>query len=549
MNKVLKGAGVLAVCAVIAKLIGALYRIPLTNIVGAQGIGLYQMIFPLYTVLLTVSSGGLPVAISRVVASKIAVGDELGAKRVLRVSVVSLAIIGLVLGGLLAVFRNQIALLQGNPLAAVAYLGIAPSIFFVGIISAFRGYYQGKQNMLPSALSQLSEQLVKVGIGLVLARMLMPFGVQYAILGALLGVSVSELVTAIILAFMFLGTTLRFKKKTKIPVNKVNALSFEAGADLRTLQKSIPHTLDNKKRSVLKEIYKVAIPVTLGSLVMPITQVIDSILVINILNANGIPSETATSLYGLLTGPTNTLLNMPVVVTLAFAVALLPKVTECFSKKENPNDAIAQALKFNFILGLLSFAAFIIFGGTIIQTLYNRGLNPAEISLATTLLIVGSLSIPYVSLLQVATAVLQGVNKAHKPAINLLFGAVIKIILTIILLPIVGVLGAAIASVVCFGITCILNIISVKKVVTIKLKPKEFLLAPIIATAGFAGVSVLLLWVLSGRIGNLWSSIIALTAALIVFILLLFVFKGITRADLKDFPFIGKMFKRKKKAG
>jgi len=133
------GAGMLAVASVIAKLLGAMYRVPLTNVLGGEGMGLYQLVFPLYTLLLTVSSGGLPVAISRLVAVKLACGDEKGARRVLGVSLAALVPIGILSTALLAVFGGAAAALQGNAEAKTAYYGIAPSVTFVAVISCFRG--------------------------------------------------------------------------------------------------------------------------------------------------------------------------------------------------------------------------------------------------------------------------------------------------------------------------------------------------------------------------------------------------------------------------
>ncbi|MFR5061864.1 MAG: oligosaccharide flippase family protein, partial [Christensenellales bacterium] len=197
------GAGMLAVCSVIAKLLGAMYRIPLTNILGGEGMGLYQMVFPLYTLLLTVSSGGLPVAISRIIAVKLADDDEAGAAKVLKVSVAALAVIGIAGSLALALFNDSIAAVQGNRDAALAYVGIAPAVALVAVLSCYRGYYQGRENMLPSAVSQLIEQAVKLFLGLYFARLMMPRGVAYGVFGALLGVSASELLAMLSLMLMY----------------------------------------------------------------------------------------------------------------------------------------------------------------------------------------------------------------------------------------------------------------------------------------------------------------------------------------------------------
>jgi len=588
MSKVLKGAGVLALCAIVAKLIGAVYRIPLTNLVGAEGIGLYQMVFPLYTVLLTVSSGGLPVAISRVVSDRIAKGDEKGARKVLFVALVSLSIAGALLAVLLVLLRYQIAGLQGNRAAALPYLGIAHSLFFVAIIAAFRGYYQGKQNMLPSALSQLTEQIFKLGVGLALATILLPRGLEVAVFGAMVGVSISELITAGYLAIQFAFTNRNYKKRTLVALNgegntndffkpdssalakksPQNALT-EAAADVAVCScgeegvsaiplpnsqtdTTVPMDKKETRRSILREIYKIAIPVTLGSLVIPLTQVVDSILVINLLVARGAAQDMATRSYGLLTGPVNTMINMPVVISLSFAVALLPKIAECFAKKECIDSHISQSLKYNLMIGLFSAVSLAIFARPIMNILYAGGLTPQEQQTGAVLLMLGTISIVYISILQVATSVLQGAGLAHKPAVNLLFGALFKIVLTLALLPFFGIIGAIVASVACYGVTAVLDIRSMLKVAKPNLNIKEILLIPIAATAAFGGVAVGALFGFRRIIPSLWASVAAVAIGSIIFFGILIGLKSIKKEELKSFPGIGKFIgyiekKRKEK--
>jgi len=557
MSKLLKGAGILAICALIAKLIGAFYRIPLTNIVGSKGIGLYQMIFPLYVVLLTISSGGLPVAISRVVASKLATGDEKSARRVLYVSLVSLTATGALLSVVLFLLRNVIAHAQGNLSASLGYAGIAPAIVFVAIIACFRGYYQGKQNMLPSAISQLVEQVIKLGLGLVFASLLMPRGVEYAVLGALLAVSASECVTAILLGTQYLLGEKKRKKKensakrTHYVTRTIarDSLLLEASADMTIAhhvhvdKKQIDKEQNNehtkeKKRTLLKEIYRVAIPVTLGSMVMPLTQLVDSVLVINMLTRLGNSTAAATSAFGLLTGPVGTLINMPVVITLSFAIALLPKISQCFKQNKSAQKHIALSLRFNFFIGLLATLFFAVFGKTVLRILYSGGLSAEEIALGAFLLTLGSVSIVYVSLLQVATSVLQGANKAHKPAINLLIGAVVKIALTFALLPTLGIVGAMLATTMCYAVTALLDIYAMQKVAPTQLSVKTFLLVPLFAGAGFVGIGILLNQILNTILSSYVSQGIAFVCALVVYMAILIVFKSIKIDEIfKLLPF------------
>ena len=476
----LRGAGVLAVCAVIVKVIGALYRIPLTNVLGAEGIGLYQMVFPLYTVLLTVSSGGLPVAISKSVAAR----DETGGRRVLRVAMVSLAAAGGVATLAVLALHRVIAAAQGNPAAAPAYLGIAPSLLLVCAVSGLRGYFQGRQNMLPTAFSQLVEQLVKLVLGLWFARLLMPYGVAYGVLGSVLGVSLSEAAALLYLAVRY-AVERRLAGKHAQPSAAVpSGAEGEFSAELaavgvaETLAAAQPVTLpaveaalpqrrvkrgDGETKKLLKEIYRVAIPVTLGALVLPLTQVIDSLLVVNLLMRTGNDLRLSTALYGLVTGPVNSLINMPTVVTLALSGALLPKISNLFAEGRPLDGPIRKAVRVSLWAGGAFSAGLLVCGGFALRVLYASGLGGDELALAGALLRVGAVGVFYVSVLQVATAVLQGCDRAHVPAVNLLIGAACKVVLTVILLPTVGIAGAVAASTACYAVTCLLDVIALRR--------------------------------------------------------------------------------------
>ena len=197
------GAGMLAVLGVIGKVIGMFYRLPLTNILGAEGMGLYQLIFPLYSLILAVGCGGMPAAISKYISELTASGDTALAKRALKITIVGLSVFGVFAALALFLLRDGIAALQGNPKTALSYAAIAPAVFFSGLIACYRGYFQGMHNMFPSGISQIIEQIVKVALGLIFAALFVGNGVEYGVMGAILGVSLSEAVALMYLALRF----------------------------------------------------------------------------------------------------------------------------------------------------------------------------------------------------------------------------------------------------------------------------------------------------------------------------------------------------------
>ncbi|MCL2556825.1 MAG: polysaccharide biosynthesis protein [Firmicutes bacterium] len=559
-KKFFTGAGILGLCTALAKLLGAFFRIPLTNIVGAEGIGLYQMVFPLYTVLLTISSGGIATAVSKAVASSRAKGETTNTLSILKITTLSILLFAAAASLPLILFNRHIASVQGNSLAALAYLGIAPSIVFVAVVAAFRGYFQGNGNMLPSGVSQIIEQAVKLGVGLSMAAFLMPRGLEWAVFGAVLGVTVSELLAMIFLLASFLILRQRHKKRNLIYVKNLPCL--ESGIDECFKNLKIPHQGYEKKpiSKIMKMIYAIAVPVTLGSLIMPLTQVIDSVMIINVLVSNGAARGEATALFGLISGPIASLINMPMAITLAISVALLPKIAAYFSKnkeavvysqdlrsmsetaedivletKQNSEKAavlVGKSIFLTLLLSLPAAAIFMFFSNNIVGALYSRGLSDVQIAMAARLLRIESLSIIYLGIIQVATAVLQGADKPHRPAINLLYGAIAKVLLTLILLPFIGIVGAAIATVVCYGIVALINFFYMKKVVSIKFNLFWQLFMPLIACVLMIASAKLVLFLLGGILNQLIAFIISLLAGGLVYAAFLFITKTVKIKEL-----------------
>ena len=465
-----RSAILLAVIGIIAKLIGALYRVPLTNIVGAEGMGLYQMVFPLYTVLLAFCGGSATSAVSRVVAKYTAKGDDATALRVLRVAFVPLGLASLISAAGVALLRNLISGVQGNTAAGICYLALAPSLLFAGGISVFRGYFQGKSKMLPSGISQLIEQSVKLFLGLALGSALLSYGVKYAVAGALTGVSASELI-----ALAYLSIRFAVAKKRRKRVIATLALSTEAAADVSVVT----------DRELMKELYSFALPVTFGSLVLPITQMIDSALVINILMHGGTARDEATALFGLFVGPVGTLVNMPAVIVLSVSIAFLPTLTAAIERGDGDKAErlTRDAAKWILVFVIPVTLAFFLFPERIVSTLYRRGLTAEQPVVAARLLRIQAVAVFYVGVLQLSTTFLQAHNKSHRPVINLVVGACVKVGLTPVLVRTIGVYGAACATAACYAVAALLTTRSAFKTGAIGASVRDGLLLPVAFSA------------------------------------------------------------------
>lgn len=507
----LRGAGVLALGTLFAKIIGAFYRIPLTNVLGAEGMGLYQLVFPVYSLILMTSSGALPTAISIMVSSARARGEEAKTKRLLSSAMTFMALVGFL--GMLAVaaLSYPLGLLQRNTEITFGYLVIAPAVFLVSGISVLRGWYQGHRNMAPTAVSNLVEAIGKLSVGLALAYVLKNYGRLWGVVGALIGVTVSEALT---LAVMYL----RFKRE---------------GGKLTFVR------LKDAKEDY-KELWKLALPITLGSVILPVTQFADSIIVVNLLSKFGNTVAVATADYGLFAGPVSTLINLPVVVGLSLSAALVPHMAQ--SKEERRINVIRTksetALKLAIVIGVPFAILFLALAEGIIRFLYPA-LDGREIGIAANLLRIGSVSVVALLLQQIVASLMQGLGDSVRPTKHLAFAAAVKIGLDVVLLPFLGIYGVQIASAVAFTLAAAMNLYSF---FNLQGKSEGFvknsgviLVAGVIMCVGILSVS--LAW------KSVWGTILAAAIGfLLYFIALLFL--GVMNEDeLLCLPFGNKIYR------
>lgn len=448
-----RGAIILSLGGIFTKIIGAVYRIPLTNILGAEGIGIYQLVFPLYILLLTISSTGVPSAISRLISEE---QDEKAAKNIFKVALWSLIILGGLLTIVLILLAPLIAKMQGNILVKKSYYAIAPSVFFVAGISVYRGYFQGKLKMAPTALSQIIEQVFKAGFAIMFSILFMP-DVLKAVFFTVLSVSISELI-----ALIFLMGYYNFTYRKKGKLLKSNQAGKEDNVKIEEdVFSNANFTQKNsfKIKPVLKSIFKISIPVTIAALLLPLSQLIDSVFVVNFLNAQNL---NGTLLYGLLTGPVFSIISLPVVIASSIAAVALPLISRARIKNdyEGLNKKIAYSLKFTFLVSIPCALMMFLYSYEISKFLYG-GLGFENISILSNLLKICSLSVIFLSLMQVTVSILVALKKVYVAIITLSLAIIFKIILNIILLPIpfLNIYGAAISSMVCYFIAAILNFI------------------------------------------------------------------------------------------
>ncbi len=433
----LKGILVLVVGSIIAKALGAVYRIPLTWILGAEGLGVYQLVFPVFSLLLVLSSTAVPTALSKIIASE---NSEVNCKKILRVSIVALFIVGFIFSVVLFALSGVIANFQGNPKATLPYMAIAPSLVIVSVISAFRGYFQGKLNMTPTAVSNIVEQLFKLIFGLTLSFLLIPQGLEFGVLGAVLGVTLSEFVTLGLLTITYLVE----KKKGSIHNEKI--------------------TISTKQ--VLKNLAKTAFPIIVANIILPISLFLDSLLVVNILLSSGFTASQSTILWGLDSGVVTSIINLPVVFTLQVATCIVPNLTSDrsqISKRVNQSFLISCAISIPCALAVFVLAPQILsvlYSGTFSSTVID------EMGVATKLLSYSSGLIILTAILQTQNATLQGLGHLKIPVINMSLAVILKLVFvfTLIQNPELNIFGLMIAKYVFFAtVVCLNTIYMVRK--------------------------------------------------------------------------------------
>ncbi|MDR0975732.1 MAG: polysaccharide biosynthesis protein [Christensenellaceae bacterium] len=442
-NKFFKGAIILAIAGIICRGIGVAFRIPLANIVGNYGIGLYQLVFPLYSFLLIVSSSGIPVAISRMVARAHNDNDKVKAKQILFNAVLLLTVIGLLITVLFFVFSGTIARAQGNESIGSVYMAIAPSVVLVCVMSALRGYFQGYQNMTPTAVSQIIEQLIKLGAGLGLAALWIKKSVEMAVFGSILAVSISELIALIYLVFHYL----KHKKKE------------DAGAKPQK-------TKFKPDLKIVKEIIKTALPITAMASIFPLLLMFDSMVVVNMLSAAGESGRTATELYGISSGAVHTLTNLPSVISVAVATCIVPMATSHFHKgefKEMQKKSVFAILAV-LVMSAASAIIYFFFADFILNLLYSGAFKDRaeQFDIAVKLLKIESILVVFMCLTQVLSSILQGVGKLKIPLFALLAGGVAKVLIEIFFIKTdLGINAVSFANIACFLVALLVNLIFV----------------------------------------------------------------------------------------
>ena len=493
-------ACVLTVVSLAAKVIGALYRIPLTNIIGAEGVGLYQLIFSIYALALALTSAFSSTLISRQVSACLASGDEEGARGYFLTAMSESLISATVVGAALFVLGDRIAEAQGAAGGGVGYRVIAPAVILVALLSSLKGWFNGNMNLLPGALSIFIEQGVKLTFGVLLAYLFRARGVAAACAAALGGITISEGVATLTVGIIYYVKR-RGKAYTKV--------SF---------------------RRVLKE----GIALRLNGLILPVSVFLDGLIIVRLLRSFGLTAGAGVAAYGIYAGAVNSLVNFPVVVVISLAVAVIPLISRGKATRDiiSIKEKASLTLKLALVISMPSALALILLAPKVITLIYPV-FSAEEQAVAVLLLRVGAGSVVFLSLTQIYASLLQAIDKADVAAESLAIGILIRLILVVTLVPVIGILGIAVATLVGYAISTLLSFLKWWQY-TGKSANAVKTLALITASGGIMVIAILMPVLLVGS--ALWSVLLSAVVGVTVYFVAVLRLKVFSQGELEAMP-------------
>lgn len=527
-NSFFGGAAILAAGILIVKLIGMFYKIPLINIIGEAGAADFNNAYNIYAVLLTVSTAGLPVAVSKLVSEANALNRRNQVRRTFRLALVLFLTLGLI-SFLVMFFRaDALAGMMNDSKAAAGIRALAPAVVCVGCLAALRGYSQGHSNMAPTSVSQIIEALCKLVVGLGLAFWLVKQGKDpdVAAAGAITGVTVG---TVVALIYMVLDFFLSRGREDTHGTDRPGS----AG-------------------SILANILKIAVPITLSSSMVGIVTVIDSSLVQGQLqSALNLTEKASRTLYGNYSGALN-IYNLPTSLMAAITASVIPAVSAALARRDRRGAAriTGSALRITALLSFPMGVGLFVLGTPIIRLLFPS----LNVEVAGPLLSTLGVATPFVCMVLVCNSVLQAHGFINLPVIVMVLGGIVKIVNNYNLVGAIGIAGAPVGNILCFGLALVLDLVVITRVIPNRPRLLPIFIKPAIASAIMGGAAWAVYGLLSrvltaeqvnevgqtirvvSRMGNALGIFLAIAVAGVVYLVLVVAIRAISKDDLALMP-------------
>ena len=561
-QNVLGGAIVLVVATALVKVIGAIYKIPLTSIIGSLGRGYFASAYNIYTPIYAISMAGLPVAVSTIVSRNVALGKYRDVKQVLKVTFPLFLLLGLVGTGAMFIAAKPYVDSVGSPLALYSVFAIAPSILFCCVMSTYRGYYEGLSNMYPTAISQVIESLGKLIFGLSLSKLVISYSFkQIEATGSVFGTVIEQesdtaIVYAMAAAAAIVGVTLG-----TVFACIYTILRHKIKKDGITQEKLVNSPLAGTKKSTMKEIIAIAVPTAISSLVLNITNFIDTWMIQNrlesvvsrhfdeIMSIYG-DSITAASvakenIHTFLYGAYDTTMdfkNLIPTIMMTLGVSAIPIISGAMAKKDHKlvGDTVNTVFRMTMLIALPAGAGFMALSGPILTLLYEGTANEPGISVAAPVMALYGLMMAILTLSAPLTNILQAIGRADVPAKSLALGCGIKIGLNYLLIgiPSINVNGAVFGTAAFYLFCIIYNYAVLKKETGVKIDLKTVIIKPLIASV-LCGVSAYGMYLVVTRfvgLGNTLGCLAGIAVAVLVYGISVLLMKTLVKNDILMLP-------------
>ena len=507
------GVLILSLSAITVKIIGLVYKIPMLRLLGSEGMGYFNSAYEVYALFCAVSTTGLPVAMSVMISAR----REKSARDIFKVSLVLFSLLGVVGCGSMIAFAKPFATFLGSDKAAFCIAAISPTVLLICLSGAYRGYFQGKNKMAPTAVSQIIEALGKLILGLIFAFVAINAGftteivAAFAVLGLTLGTAVSLLYLAI-------------TKKLTDGVFKEN-LS------------------DIKEKGIIRSLLRIAIPVTFSSSVVSITRVFDMSLILRRLQDIGVSSERSFSLYGIYTTLALPLFALAPALISSVALPLIPALSGAIARGDEREQRLvfSDALKMTALVAMPISLGLILFSEPILQLLFSG--ETEAIAIAAPWLSILGLSVPLSCMITVGNAVLQAYGRPVTPIFSMLLGTALKLTVAYFLIGNrnVGLLGAPISTFLCDLIINAVNFYFICRAMPGMPRFSKTVLRPTLAAAVSVTIARLVYGFLILKLGE--SAIVTVSAILLaigIYALTVFLFGALDRDDLSKLPIVGR---------
>lgn len=518
---------ILASAGIITRIIGIAYRIPLTYIIGDEGMGFYGYAYEVYSIALLLSSYSLPLAVSKLVSARVAKKETRNAVKVFLCALIFACVVGLAVSLIVGIGAGPIAgSVMASPFSKYALLALAPALFIVAIMGVVRGYFQGMGTMLPTAVSQIIEQIVHAIVSLVAASYLFKVGIEvakskgdelygpaYAAAGGTLGTVIGALAGCIFLFAILYGY-----RKTLRRQFYGDKSQYEEGYD-----------------QIFKVLILTIAPVIMSTAIYNISQVLDQVIFSRIMAAQGHEEQEFVALLGIFTGKYNTLINVPLAMANALASSVIPSLTAAVAvaNREQIHKKIQLTIRFSMLIAIPSFVGFVVLASPLMQLLYGDDRKTPALMLA-----IGAITVVFYCLSTVTNAVLQGLNKMTTPVKHAAVSLGIHVVVVLLLMIVfkLNIYAIVLGNIVFSLCMCIFNARAIADVCGYQQETSKTFVKPLIA-AGVMGVITFFMhrlfdWIIGGRI----ATVIALMIAVVIYGVMILKLDTFTEDELYALP-------------